>query len=393
MEAKQKQTDEYSLIVGGLFRKVQVKLGVGNHQGVLALAGVCFAWLPLVILTALDGTLYTGANLPFLKDIAFHARLLIALPVLILVRNNINIKTTAVTRYMANSLLDGEGRQKMIDVTIPRMQKLACSSLTEIVLILIVLGSVLGLAKSGAYTGLLSDSTSWKFVGLPEDNMMSLAGKWAFFISVPFFQFLLIQWIWRYIVWMMLLFSFTKAGLKLLPTHADRSGGLSILIFAQRSFSFVFMAGSLVISGQLMVYILNSHEAIKMIQGVVIGYLILSIIILMLPLLFFIGKLVRTKQLGLLHLSQLATEMSERFEGDWLNDKPFEKRVAERQVDPSMAYDYASMYDNLQQLRIVPVTVRDIIGIALSIAIPFVPILFVYFSAAEVLSKIIGLLL
>ena len=58
-----------------------------------------------------------------------------------------------------------------------------------------------------------------------------------------------------------------------------------------------------------------------------------------------------------------------------------------------MAYDYASMFDNLQQLRVIPVTPRDIISIAVTVALPFIPILFVYFSAAEVFQKIIGLLM
>ena len=390
---KEQSSEEYSLIEGGLFRKVQMKLGVQNHQGALAIAGICLAWIPLAIMTFLDGTLYSGVSLPFLKDIAFHARLLIALPVLIIIRNVIDIKTTAVIRYMTNSLLEGDARQKMVEKTLPWMRKLACGSFTEAVLLLIVIGSVMGLVQSGAYGGIQEGATSWKFVGIPAQNMMSLAGKWAFFISVPFFQFLLLQWIWRYIVWMMLLYRFSKAGLKLLPTHADRSGGLSILIFAQRSFSFVFVAGSLVITGQLLVYIMSSHEAITMIQGVVIGYIILSIGVLVLPLLFFIGRLVKVKQKGLLHLSQLGAEMSGKFEMDWLNDKPFEKRVEERIVDPSMAYDYASMFDNLQQLRVIPVTARDLISIGVTVALPFIPIVFVYFSAAEVFQKILGLLI
>lgn len=393
MSINQPLTEEYSLITGGLFRKVQMKLGVHNHQGVLALAGICFAWLPLVILTTLDGTLYSGASLPFLKDVAMHARILIALPVLILIRNVINIKSTAVIKYMSESLLDEDERKTMLSGTLPRLRSLACGSFTEIILILIVLGSVFSLAQGSVYGGIQGDATTWKFAGIPEDNVMSPAGKWAFFVSIPFFQFLLLQWLWRYVVWMMLLFRFSSSPLKLLPTHADRSGGLGIIILAQRSFSFIFVAGSLVISGQLMVYIMNSPDDILMVQRVGLGYIILCVILLILPLLFFIGKLVRTKQLGLLHLSKLGTELSRTFEEEWLNDKPILKRIEDRHVDSSMAYDYSSMYDLLQQLRVVPVTLRDVIGLVVSLALPFIPILFIYYSAAEVLEKIIGLLM
>ena len=383
----------FSLIEGGLFRKAQVKLGVNNHQGALALAGICFAWLPLVILNALDGTLYSGVSSPFVEDIAMHARILIALPVLILIRKVIDIKSTGAIKYVSDYILEPADRQRLLEVKLPRYRKLACSSLTEVVLLLIILASILSLVESGVYGGLQGGATTWKFAGLPENNVMSLAGKWAVFISVPFFQFLLLQWLWRYIVWMMLLLHIARLPLKLLPTHADRSGGLGILILAQRSFSFIFAAGSLVLSGQLIGYILKSPEEIMMVQRVGIGYIILSLILLILPLLFFMGKLVKTKQLGLLHLSELGIEMSQTFEKEWLNKESFEDRIEKRQVDPSMAYDYSSMYDVLQQLRVVPVTLRDVIGIAVSLALPFVPILFVYYSAAEVLQKIIGLLM
>lgn len=385
--------DNFSLIDGGLFRKVQVRLRVNNHQGALALAGICFAWLPLVIFNAIDGTLYTGVSNPFVDDIAMHARILIALPVLILIRKVIDVKSSGVIKYVSDFLLDPADRQKLLDVKLPRFRKLACSSLTELILLMIILGSILSIVKSGVYGGLQGGDTSWKFAGLPEDNVMSLAGKWAVFVSIPFFQFMLLQWLWRYIVWMMLLFHISRLPLKLLPTHADRSGGLGILILAQRSFSFIFAAGSLVLSGQLIGYIIKSPDDILMVQRVGIGYIILSVILLMLPLVFFIGRLVKTKQLGLLHLSELGIEMSQTFEKEWLNKEPFEDRVEKRQVDPSMAYDYSSMYDVLQQLRVVPITLRDVIGIAVSLALPFVPILFVYYSAAEVLAKILGLLM
>lgn len=393
MTSNQLPDETYSLIEGGLFRKVQKKFGVENHQGLLALAGICFAWLPLVIFTTLDGTLYDGTSMPFLKDVAMHARILIALPVLILIRSIIDIKTTAVLKYMTESLLDDEERQKMLSVTLPRMRSLACSSLTEIILILLIVGSVFSLVQSGAYSELLGGSSSWKQVATQEGHTLTLAGKWAMFISIPFFQFLLLQWLWRYIVWIILLYHFSCSSLKLLPTHADRSGGVGIIILAQRSFSFIFFAGSVVISGQLIVLMMNSPDAILLVQRVCIGYIILSLLLLLLPLLFFIGRLVKTKQKGLLYLSKLGTEMSRTFENDWLTDIPFEKRIEDRRVDPSMAYDYSSMYDVLQQLRVVPVTLRDIGSLALSIAIPFVPILFVYYSAVEVLQKIIGFLM
>ncbi len=393
MDANLQPADNYSFLEGGLFRKTQKKFGVENHQGFLALAGICFAWLPLVVLTAIDGTLYTGVTHSFLEDVAMHARILIAVPVLILIRKVVDYKTTAVTKYISESLLEPDVRQKLLSGKLPWLRKLACSSVTELVLFLIVASAVISVYKSGVFLGLQGVDSDWKFDGEPGQNGLSLAGKWALFISIPFFQFLLLQWLWRYIVWMMLLFHFSKLPLKLLPTHADRSGGLAIVMLAQQSMSFIFVAGSLVISGKLLVHLANSPDNIMLVQQVVIGYIVLSVFLLILPMCFFVGKLLKTKQSGLLHLSLLGAAMSRSFEQAWLNDKPIEQRIEAGLVDPSMAYDYSCMYDLLQQFRVLPVTIRDVISMVVGLALPFIPVLFVYYSAAEVLQKIVGLLM
>ena len=222
---------------------------------------------------------------------------------------------------------------------------------------------------------------------------LSMAGTWAILVSLPMFQFLLIRWLWRYLVWMFLLFRFSTKPLKLLPSHADRSGGLGILVLAQRSFNMVFMACSIVIAGQLAMKVIDDPAAIQKIILLVGSLVVFSLILILLPMFFYTGKLVRVKQRGLLNYSYLASAMSRRFEHDWLNEHPIEKRIEDKQVDPSMAYDYASMFDNLQQMRAAPITIRDLAGMVVMLLVPFTPILFIYFSALELLQKILGLLM
>lgn len=80
---KQEQPD-FSLVLGGplfqLFRRAHL---TGDAlellwRRVLVIMGI--AWLPLLLLSALSGG---GEGIPFLYDIEVHARLLIALPILI----------------------------------------------------------------------------------------------------------------------------------------------------------------------------------------------------------------------------------------------------------------------------------------------------------------------
>jgi hypothetical protein len=392
MNTNQQTSEDFLLSEGGPFHKALVKMNLYNKQGKLALVSLCISWLPLVIITAIEGTLYSGTQLPFLQDVAMQARVLVALPMLIMIKLAIDSKVIAVAKYLSDALMSPEERQLILTTALRRAKKLTSSALTEILLLLIVIGATISFVKSGAYSALETGTTSWMTSSAEGNQTLSVAGYWAIIISIPIFQFLLLRWLWRYFVWMLLLFRLSKAKLNLLPTHADRAGGLGIIMLAQRSFNLIFVAGSVVISGQFIAQLLDHPDSFNTIKGEAIAYIVICIVFILIPLLFFTGKLFKTKNEGLLHLSNLGATLSRKFEREWVNDLPIEKRIEEQQVDPSMVYDYSGIYDSVQQLRTIPVTPRDIIGMGLTLFVPFIPILFIHFSVGELLQRIVGLL-
>ncbi len=320
MDTIDRASEDFSLSEGGPFHDALVKMRLYNNQGKLAVVGLCITWLPLVIITAIEGTLYAGTQLPFLKDVAMQARLLVALPMLI------------------------------------------------------VIGATISLVKGSVYSGLEGGTASWMTATKEGNQTLSFAGDWAVFISIPLFQFFLLRWLWRYFVWVLLLFRLSKTPLSLLPSHADRAGGLGIFILAQRNFNLIFVAASVVISGQLIAQLTLDPDSFSTIRNEVIGYIVICLILVLFPLLFFTGKLAKTKHQGLVDLSNLSADLSRKFEEEWVNDLPIERRIAEKQADPSMVFDYSGIYDSLQQLRIIP-------------------ILFIHFSVGELLKRILGLLM
>ena len=82
------QPSDFSLVLGGplfqLYRRMNLS---GNALELLrrrVLAITLFAWLPLLLLSLLDGhALGGGIKIPFLHDIEANVRFLVALPVLI----------------------------------------------------------------------------------------------------------------------------------------------------------------------------------------------------------------------------------------------------------------------------------------------------------------------
>ena len=55
---------------------------------------------------------------------------------------------------------------------------------------------------------------------------LSYAGYWYAFIALPIYQFILLRWGYRIIVWVYLLSEIARMYLHLTATHPDRAGGL-----------------------------------------------------------------------------------------------------------------------------------------------------------------------
>ena len=392
METNQQNPEDFSLSAGGPFHNVLVRMRLQHKQGKLAIICLFITWVPLVIISAIEGTLYNGTNLPFIKDVAMHMRVLVALSMLIVIKVIIDTNVVAVTKYISDALMTPDERHEILTPVLRRAKQLTSSAITEIILLLTVIIVTVSMVKGEAYSSLGDGSTSWMISTNPVDPGLSVAGYWAVLISIPMFQFFLFRWLWRYFVWILVLFRLSRAPLNLLPTHADGSGGLGIVMLAQRSFNLIFVAGSVVISGQFIAEIIAQPDTFNAIRNKVIGYVVISIFMIFIPLLFFTGKLFRTKNEGLLRMSILGATLSQKFENEWLNDIPIEKRIDDQHVDPSMLYDYFGLYEGLQKLHTVPITLREILGMAIALTIPFIPILFIHFSVAELLQKIAGLL-
>ena len=82
-----KEPADFSLVFGGplfqIYRRAHLSGPVLELLWRRVLVISLFAWFPLLLLSAIEGHLYGGQALSFLRDIESHNRFLIALPVLI----------------------------------------------------------------------------------------------------------------------------------------------------------------------------------------------------------------------------------------------------------------------------------------------------------------------
>ena len=80
-DERQEDDERYSLAAGGTLNQMLGRAGLGSTRArILTFLGL--TWLPLVVISAIEGTLLLGSELPLVKDPTPNVRFLIALPLL-----------------------------------------------------------------------------------------------------------------------------------------------------------------------------------------------------------------------------------------------------------------------------------------------------------------------
>src|SRR6267142_1090310 len=97
----QEQPD-FSLVLGGplfqIFRQAHLSGSALELLRRRVLIISLFAWLPLAVLSAIEGHLLGSQNLTFLRDVELHVRFLVALPVLILAELPVHRRLRSVVK-------------------------------------------------------------------------------------------------------------------------------------------------------------------------------------------------------------------------------------------------------------------------------------------------------
>jgi hypothetical protein len=122
-----------SVIEGGPLDRLQRRLGLMKLEAPLivrrALVFSLVAWLPLLILSALQGTLLTNVKIPFLYDPSAHIRFLLSVPLLIVAEVVIGPRIVAATGHFITSGLISEDRYRDFDTAIVDAIRLRDSTL------------------------------------------------------------------------------------------------------------------------------------------------------------------------------------------------------------------------------------------------------------------------
>ena len=381
---------DFSLVLGGPLFQLLRRAHLCDDALLLVrqriIAFALLAWLPLLVLSALEGQLLGGpAVIPFLKDVEVHTKLLVVLPLLIIAELVVHQRMRPLLQQFLERKLIPEDAMPRFEAAIASAFRLRNSVLAELLLIAFVYG-VGVLIVWRQYVAL--DTATWYAASSAGRVKLSLAGTWYGYVSLPLFQFLLCRWYFRLFVWTRFLWQVSRINLRLVPTHPDRVGGLGFLAQTAHTLTLLAVAHGALLAGPLAGRIFFLGAALPQFKAEMAVLVILLLCLILGPLLVFAPQLAAAKRTGLREYGTLAGRYVREFDAKWLRraapaDEPF---VGSADIQ-SLA-DLANSYDVVRTMRLAPITRQAIVELVVATLLPIAPLLLTVMPLEELLQKL-----
>jgi hypothetical protein len=389
------ESADFSLVLGGPLFQLLRRAHLSDDALTLVhrriLAGALVTWLPLLLLSTLEGRAWWGADVrvPFFLNVEVHARFLLALPLLIMAELVVHLRMRrALGQFVARDLIADVDRPRFNGMIASAM-RLRNSLAAELMLMVLVYG--LGIPMRNY---IAVDASTWAAApvagGSSGFGSLSLAGWWYTLVSVPIFQFLLIRWYFRVFIWTRFLWQVSRINLQLIPTHPDRAGGLGFLANIVHAFSPVLVAHGVLLAALIADRIFVAGATLPQFTVEIIGVVGALVFLVLCPLIVFGGQLARAKRVGLGEYGVLAQRYVREFDAKWLRGDrdPAEPFVGSADVQ-SLA-DLANSFDVIRTMRFVPFSKETVVQLSVVTLVPLIPLLLTMISLEELLKRLLS---
>ena len=386
---------DFSLALGGPLFQLLRRAGLSDDALALVKRRVLvislFAWLPLLILSALSGEMLGGsAAVPFLLDVDVHVKFLVVIPLLIAAELVVHRRMRPLVNQFLDEDLIPEGARTRFGAAVASALRLRNSVAAEVVMIAFVyLVGVLVVWRHYVSLG----TTTWYATPCPGGSNLSPAGLWYGFVSLPVFQFLMVRWFFRLFIWTHFLWQVSRIELKLVPTHPDRAGGLGFLSNAVYAFIPLTAGFGAVLAGPFADRIFHAGARLPDFEIQIAAAVVLLVLLSVGPLLVFAPRIAQAKRTGILEYGALAQRYVRDFGVKWLRAGAPGDEPLLGSVDIQSLADMGSGYQVVRTMRMAPVALQDILLVALAAVAPMAPLLLTVMPLDQLLREVFGLLL
>jgi hypothetical protein len=318
-------------------------------------------------------------NIPFLRDLAVNVRLLIAVPILVVAESRIDRRwRTLVHEFLKSELINGETLPRFESV-LKRTTQWRDRVLPEALLAAASLLPSFFFVKTEL---LMTGISNWH--SLPS-GAVSPAGWWFNLVCTPIFRFLLLRWVWRMFLWTSLLWRVSRLNLFLVATHTDLAAGLGFLSEGQKAFSPIVFAGGAVIAAEVGNAVAYQGQALSSLKFPMIIYGILATLFLVVPLLVVAPVLLKVKRKALLEYGAQVTIHNQLFDLKWIQNGHPAGETLLGNPDASSLGDLGASFTVVRQMHIVPIDKPTLLTLAISAALPMLPVVLYATPAPELI--------
>lgn len=384
---------DFSLVLGGplfqIMRRAHLtddRLSLLDRRIVLT-ALIC--WLPLLILSAVEGEALRGeVAVPFLLDVEVHVRFLVVVPLLIGAELVVHSRLRLVVVQFLERNLVAERDLPRFNAAVASAFRLRNSVLAEALLIAVVY--VVGVLLIWQHY-IAIDTATWYAVPSVEGVKRSLAGLWFGLVSLPIFQFLLLRWYFRILIWIRFLWQISRIDLRLVPTHPDRAGGLGFLSRTAYAFTPLLVAHGALLAGMIGARIFFTGATLSDFKFEILVLVIFLLCLVQGPLLVFASQLARTKRVGSRDFGLLAERYARAFDAKWLHGVPPGEPLLGNADFQSLA-DLSSANEIVQTMHVSLFSKDALLQFTGAIIAPILPLLLTVMPVEEMLRRLFGIL-
>jgi hypothetical protein len=386
-------TKDFSLMLGGPLYQYFLRVGLVkpplDRAGWRMIAFSMFTWAPLLVLAALSGHLAGGVKIPFLRDFEVHARFLAALPLLIGAEVIISRRIRVVLRQFVD-------RQIITSALLSSFERITQSALRLRNSAGIELGFLVLVFTAGIFWWrriLVIQSDTWYATTTAGGRVLTPAGYWYQFVSMPIIQFIALRWYFRLLIWGRMLWQMSKLDLNLVPSHPDRCCGLGFLGESAAALAPFLMAHTVLLSGFIADRIVYQGGRLPDYAPEIVAVALWLYILALGPTCVFTPRLLRRRREGLYSYGALASQYVIGFQKKWIEgQRPSDEPLVGSSDVQSLA-DMANSFDVVQHIQPFPFRKPAIIAVAVCVALPILPLSLTMFSFRELVTRLVQVLL
>ncbi len=211
-------------------------------------------------------------------------------------------------------------------------------------------------------------------------------------MSNPLYWFLLLRWLWRHLVWGLLMREMARLDLRLVATHPDGYGGIGFIAEYPNAFAAFVFAVSCVVGGATLQALLHGTLGVSAFKYVMGVWLAVVLLLFAFPLLAFSRPLKALKQKTIRAYAMLATRHDRAAERAMLGHNVVAPE-ADENAETEKIPDPTKTYAIVRKLGTMPGTKSALLPIGMAALLPLVAVGATQLPFKELLKIAKGLLL